>query len=558
MKLQSAFLTAAILVLLNLYSSAATLYVDLNSTNPTPPYADWSTAATNIQDAVDASTNGDLVLVTNGVYSIGGRAVYGMATNRVTVDKTITVESVNGPGTTIIAGTGDRATPGIRCVYLTNGAALIGFTLTNAATRFTGDVVNEQSGGGVWCEDNSAIVSNCVIVGDYANQYGGATYRGTLFNCVLTNNLTIGSGGGGCSNVLFNCILTKNSASGQGGGAIYSTLSNSLLVANSCSFGGNGGGAAFSALTGCIVSNNAAPFGDGGGLYFGTANNSLISSNSASLGGGAYSNVLNNCVLKNNFSIANGGGAESSVLINCTVVSNSTPSDNGGGGGIDGGSASNSIIYYNFSGKGPNFLNTKLIYYCCTTPLSAGGIGNITNEPALVNLAGGDYHLQSNSPCINSGNNTYVSTTTDLDGNPRIVGGTVDIGAYEYQTPSSILSYAWAQQYGLLTDGAADYTDSDGDGMNNWQEWIAGTDPTNALSVLQMLSPTATNSPSGLVVSWQSVNTRTYYLQSSANLAAQPAFSTIQSNIVGQAGTTSYTDTTATNGGPYFYRVGVQ
>ena len=46
-------------------------------------------------------------------------------------------------------------------------------------------------------------------------------------------------------------------------------------------------------------------------------------------------------------------------------------------------------------------------------------------------------------------------------------------------------------------------------------------------------------------MTWESVNTRTYYLQSSTNLAAQPAFFTIQSNIVGQVGTTSYTDTTA-------------
>ena len=92
--------------------------------------------------------------------------------------------------------------------------------------------------------------------------------------------------------------------------------------------------------------------------------------------------------------------------------------------------------------------------------------------------------------------------------------------------------------------------------MNNWQEWIAGVIPTNAASVLNLNAPT--NAVTGMKVTWQSVNTRTYYLQRGTSLSATPAFSALQSNLVGQANLTSFTHTSATNGDPYFYRVGVQ
>jgi len=111
--------------LLAFNASAATHYVDLNSANSTPPYADWSAAATNIQDAIDASVDVDLVLVTNGVYSSGGRAVYGSLLNRVVINKAVTVQSVNGPAATMIYGYHAIGSNAVRCVYMTNNSALI-------------------------------------------------------------------------------------------------------------------------------------------------------------------------------------------------------------------------------------------------------------------------------------------------------------------------------------------------------------------------------------------------------------------------------------------------
>ena len=198
-------------------------YVDVNSTNATPPYTSWSTAATNIQDAVDVAVARDEVVVTNGIYATGGRAVDDTLTNRVAVYKPLTLRSVNGPQVTVILGyqvpgatNGDSA---IRCVYLTNGTSLSGFTLTNGATRTTGDYFGLQNGGGLWCEStNGVMVSNCVMTGNSAYSGGGGVYSGTLYNCTLIGN-SGGYGAGVYAGTLNNCTLTGTSARESGGGA---------------------------------------------------------------------------------------------------------------------------------------------------------------------------------------------------------------------------------------------------------------------------------------------------------------------------------------------------
>jgi hypothetical protein len=454
-------------------------YVSLDSTNPVAPYLSWATAATNIQSAIDAATNGDLILVTNGVYQTGGRVVASVeGTNRLAVTKPVTVQSVNGPALTIIQGQSWL----IRCVYLTNGTVLSGFTLTNGY-------------GGVWCESTNAMITNCLLAGNYT-YWGGGAVNSTLNNCTLTDNMAIYCGGGADGCTLNNCLLTGNYTTGD-------------------------------------FDLDNAPFG--GGAYECTLNNCVLTGNSANMGGGSCYSTLNNCTLVGNSAYA---------IFGETVI-------DGAGGGSCEDVLNNCIVYYNANDDDFNSSQN----YCCSSGY-VGGVGNITNAPCFVDQANGNLRLQSNSPCINAGNNSYVTGSTDLDGNPRIVGGTVDMGAYEYQTPTSIISYAWLQQYGLPTDGSADFIDSDGDGMNNWQEWRTGTVPTNAASVLKMLA--ASNTVSGVMVSWQSVTDRTYFLQRSTNLAVTPAFSTVQTNIAGQAGTTSYTDTNATGSGPFLYRVGVQ
>ena len=188
-------------------------YVAQNSANPAPPYTDWSTAATNIQDAINVATNGDQIWVTNGVYGYGGLAMAGTLSNRVALNKPLTVQSVNGPWVTIIQGPGTTNGPTARrCAWLTNGAALKGFTLQGGATALSGSP-NTQ-GGGVWCASASAIVANCVIVSNTCLNTGGGAYQGTLQNCWISGNSSVQGAGGAASTVLNNCTVVYNGGVG--------------------------------------------------------------------------------------------------------------------------------------------------------------------------------------------------------------------------------------------------------------------------------------------------------------------------------------------------------
>jgi len=372
---------------------------------------------------------------------------------------------------------------------------------------------------------------------------------GSLYNCTLSGN-TASSGGGAFSSSLSSCNITDNVAIGSGG-AEASILTNCIVANNVAAFGA---GVGDSVLYGCLVSSNHVADGL---ICFGG------SCTPGSDGGGSYGGTLNNCLVVGNSAPRFGGGVALGNINNCTLVDNSA--------GIDGGAATgetynspyiaycnlnNCIAYYNSAPTGNNFTTNCLLNYCCTLPLPPSGPGNTTAEPRFVDLAGGNFRLQTNSPCINAGNNSYVTTLTDLDGRPRIVGGTVDMGSYEFQPGVSGFFLDWLHTYGLPTDGSADFADSDGDGLNNWQEWRTGTNPTNAISVLRLLSvlPSTTN----VTLSWQSALGVVYFVQSASNLSSPTLFETVATNLAGQNGTTVFVDTNSPGIARRFYRVGAQ
>jgi hypothetical protein len=98
---------------------------------------------------------------------------------------------------------------------------------------------------------------------------------------------------------------------------------------------------------------------------------------------------------------------------------------------------------------------------------------NIDLSPQFFNPISGDYHTQSASPCIAAGTTNVPSMPgTDLDGNPRILNGLVDMGCYEFTTNV----FHPADVTGSWTITAAEFS-AYAAAWQNGQSWTNGPNP---------------------------------------------------------------------------------
>ena len=209
----------------------------------------------------------------------------------------------------------------------------------------------------------------------------------------------------------------------------HNTVISGLTISNGNAIGSNGGGIYCSGtnpmISNCVIIDNSAD-STAGGVYKGTIYNCEIIGNSAENAGGIYNSIVNNSAIIRNSAKNNGGGTYNGTVNNCTIIWNAVAND---GGGTFEGTINNSIIYYNSAKNNSNRYNGTY-NYCCTTP-NPSGTGNIIGPPQFVDTNLFNYRLKSSSPCINAGNNSYAPMPVDLDGNPRIFDGIVDMGCYE-------------------------------------------------------------------------------------------------------------------------------
>jgi hypothetical protein len=351
--------------------TSTNIYVATNGAGIVP-YSTWQNAATNIHDALAVALAGCAIWVSNGSYRLS---------NTVVLSSPITICGVNGPvATTLWRDASYGAFP--LFVISDPGALVAGLTVTNGATLGLAGSAFVVYGGTV----SNCVIARCTILSVYGNAPVWLN-GGLVTSCVISNN-TGGDGGASVngSGILQDCTIVTNA--GGNVGALQVTAG----VVRRCRIMGN-----------TLASPQA--------VYFlgGRIENSLIYGNP---GGAVFMNAGNlvNCTVAGNVSVANVGGVQRNggAITNCIIYGNT-------------GSPSN-----DYSG------DASAVWYSCAPGLTAGVQGIITSDPLFANAVNKDYRLRSGSPCIDKGITLAGMTTqTDLDGNRRVVGGKVDMGAYE-------------------------------------------------------------------------------------------------------------------------------
>lgn len=361
---------------------AITWHVSTNSPVNGPGDA-WSNAFWDIQSAVDSATNGDVVLVADGIYRTGSRAVPQLqSSNRVVVNKSIRVQSANGPANAIIYGTEVQAPPALRCVYLAAGASLSGFTILNGYAGMDDDAgAFTNKGGGIYCAAASAVISNCIFESNNANWEGGALVGGTAYDCIFRGNTAQNQGGAAMGSTLRRCLLLNNSA--YSGGGLY-------------------GGTAFRCS---FISNSAAL---GGAAMDSSVDLSVLAFNNAFSGGGTENGASTGCAYYKNYA-DHGGGAFGGVHRHSTFALNT-----GIGGAIRDAVGYNCLIFYNNVANLGLYDNGEVEFQmsegCWVVPWR----GTTHYDPGLVS----PWRLATNAVCIGAASDAYT-TSVDLDGQAR-------------------------------------------------------------------------------------------------------------------------------------------
>jgi len=385
-------LTALTVILITACAWATTYYV-----NP----------GESIQAAINSSVNGDVVIVSPGTYyeniNLNGKDIVLTSidpTDEIIRNATIIDAGYSG---SVVSFNGSESSA---CV-------LSGFTIFNGRGTWNS---YGYFGGGIYGNNTNATIQDNLIKNNISGYGGGlALCDGLIKDNIITGNtvnVSYGNGAGlhQCDGTIQGNIITYNIANGSktSGGGIdhsYGTIQNN------------------------IISNNSAAFGAGISGGRGIIINNIISGNSAISGGGlkwSHGRIQHNTIVGNT-ATESGGGLDSIA----SWYSHS---------GIY-----NNIIWGNDAPAGAQINNSYSPEYSCIQDWTGGGTGNINGNPLFVEpgywdgentWVEGDYHLLPWSPCINMGDpNGDYSGQVDMDGEPRVMWGRVDMGADEIIEP---------------------------------------------------------------------------------------------------------------------------